>query len=296
MDQFLNVLLVGILLGGIYGTVAIGLNVIFGIVRLVNFAHGELLMLGMYGAWILYSAAGITPYAALLVIGPLMFVFGLLLQRFVFGPLRDEPNMQVFASFGLLILMQNVALCLTGGQSKSIDWGFARAVVTAGSYSLSLVRLVALLALTATTIGIQIFLSHTMAGKAVRAVIQDHRAARAVGINVERTYYLAFGTGAALAGIAGALLLPVYSVTPWIGGNFVLAAFAVVVLGGLGSVWGAYLGGLVVGIVEAFAGFYVDPGLRQAIWFAIFILMLVVRPYGLLGVPGTEELGFRDEH
>ena len=117
-----------------------------------------------------------------------------------------------------------------------------------------------------------------------------------MGINVERTYLLTFGIGAALAGMAGALLTPMYSITPGVGGNFILAAFAVVVLGGLGSVWGAYIGGMVVGVVEVFAGFYIDPALRSAVWFVIFLIVLIVRPSGLMGQVGAEEVGFREQH
>ena len=125
---------------------------------------------------------------------------------------------------------------------------------------------------------------------------EPHRAARAMGINVERTFLITFGIGAALAGMAGALLTPIYSITPAVGGNFILAAFAVVVLGGLGSVWGAYIGGLIVGVVEAFAGYYIDPALKNAIWFIIFLVVLVVRPAGLLGQVGAEEVGFREQN
>ena len=136
----------------------------------------------------------------------------------------------------------------------------------------------------------------TMMGKAIRAVTQDKRAARVMGINVEKTFLFTFGIGAALAGMAGALLTPIYSITPGVGGNFILAAFAVVVLGGLGSVWGAYIGGLIVGVVEAFAGYYIDPSLKNAIWFIIFLVVLIVRPAGLMGQVGAEEVGFREQN
>ena len=138
-----------------------------------------------------------------------------------------------------------------------------------------------------------VFLRRTIAGKSIRAVIQDRKAARLMGIDVERTYRLTFGLGAALAGAAGVLLAPIYTLSPYIGGNFIVAAFAVVVLGGLGSVTGAYIGGFVVGLVEAFAGYYVDPALKQAIWFLIFIAVLILRPSGLLGQVGAEEVGLR---
>jgi branched-chain amino acid transport system permease protein len=135
-----------------------------------------------------------------------------------------------------------------------------------------------------------------MMGKAIRAVTQDKRAARVMGINVEKTFLITFGIGAALAGMAGALLTPIYSITPGVGGNFIMAAFAVVVLGGLGSVWGAYFGGLIVGVVEAFAGYYIDPALKSAVWFLIFLVVLIVRPAGLMGQVGAEEVGFREQN
>src|ERR1700678_3333027 len=132
MIEFFNILLVGILLGGIYGIVAIGLNLVFGTVRLVNFAQGEFVMLGMYGAYLLYTALGINPYASVLIIAPVMFIFGMALQRVVFSRLQRESTMQVFATFGLLMLLQNIALGLTGGESRSIDWPFAETVLAVG--------------------------------------------------------------------------------------------------------------------------------------------------------------------
>ncbi|MBV9783791.1 MAG: branched-chain amino acid ABC transporter permease [Acidisphaera sp.] len=296
MQDLPSVLIAGVLLGGIYGLVALGLNLIFGVVRTVNFAQGELVMLSMYGTYWLYTRLGLNPYLAVPPIAVALFLLGLLLQRFVLQPLQDEPMMQIFATFGLLMLLQNLVLGVTGGVSMGIDWPAARQVLLIAGVRVSLVRVVALAALTAITIGLHLFLRDTMPGKAVRAVIQDKLAARAMGINVERAYLLTFGVGAALAGVAGALLTPIFTLSPAIGGNFILAAFAVVVLGGLGSVWGAYLGGLIVGIVETFAGYYIDPALRQAIWFLIFIAVLIVRPSGLLGQVGAEEVGFREQH
>jgi branched-chain amino acid transport system permease protein len=296
MQDLPGVIMAGLLLGGIYGLVALGLNLIFGVVRTVNFAQGELVMISMYGTYWLDTRLGITPYLAVLIIVPAMFLLGLLIQRLVLEKLQSEPMMQIFATFGLLMLLQNLVLGLTGGEALSVDWAPAQSVVSWGEVHASVGRLVAFAALTVITLGLHLFLRHTMAGKAVRAVIQDKRAARGMGINVERAYLLAFGVGAGLAGVAGVLLTPIYTLSPQIGGNFILAAFAVVVLGGLGSVWGAYLGGLVVGVVEAVAGFYIDPALRQAIWFLIFLAVLIVRPAGLLGQVGAEEVGFREQH
>jgi branched-chain amino acid transport system permease protein len=296
VDQFINVLAVGILLGGIYGLVSIGLNLIFGVIRIVNFAQGELVMFGMYGSYFAIAHLGLNPYVSVLLVAPLVGVLGLAIQRLVIQPLTDEPNMQIFATFGLLIFFQNIMVAFTRGEAYSAGGLVGSGVLNIGDFKFSTARVITLLAATLITIGLSLFLSRTMAGKSIRAVTQDKRAARTMGINVERTFLITFGIGAALAGMAGALLTPIYSVTPAVGGNFILAAFAVVVLGGLGSVWGAYLGGLIVGIVEAFAGYYIDPVLRSAVWFVIFLVVLIVRPSGLMGQVGAEEVGFREQH
>jgi branched-chain amino acid transport system permease protein len=296
MDQILTVLVFGVLLGGIYGLVSIGLNLIFGVVRIVNFAQGELVMFGMYGSYFAYTQFGLNPYLSVFIVAPLIGLLGMAIQRLVIQPLTDESNMQIFATFGLLMLFQNLMLALSRGEAYSVGGTVGATVLEIGDMKLSLVRVVTLVAVTLITIGLHLFLSRTMLGKSIRAVTQDKRAARAMGINVERTFLLTFGIGAALAGMAGAMLTPIYSITPAVGGNFILAAFAVVVLGGLGSVWGAYIGGLIVGVVEVLAGYYIDPVLRSAVWFVIFLIVLIVRPAGLLGQVGAEEVGFREQH
>jgi branched-chain amino acid transport system permease protein len=204
--------------------------------------------------------------------------------------------MQVFATFGLLILLENSVLAVTRGEGYSLAGTYSRAIIEIFGLRASVSRVIVFVAATAIAIALMIFLSRSMAGKAIRAVIQDRQSARLMGINVERVYQLTFALGSALAGIAGALLAPIYTLSPYIGGNFILAAFAVVVLGGLGSVPGAFIGGILVGVMEAFAGYYVDPALKQAIWFIIFVVVLVVRPSGLMGLAGAEEVGLREQN
>ena len=296
MENILTVLVFGVLLGGIYGLVSIGLNLIFGVVRIVNFAQGELVMFGMYGSYFAYTQWGHSPYVSVFIVAPAVGLLGVAIQRLVIQPLHAESNMQIFATFGLLIFFQNIMLAVSRGEAYSVGGDAAATVLQLGDLKLSMVRVVTLVAATLITIGLHLFLSRTMTGKSIRAVTQDKRAARAMGINVEKTFLITFGIGSALAGVAGALLTPIYSITPAVGGNFILAAFAVVVLGGLGSVWGAYIGGLIVGIVEVFAGFYIDPVLRSAVWFLIFLIVLIVRPAGLLGQVGAEEVGFREQN
>ena len=295
MSTVLNVLVVGILLGGIYGLVSIGLNLIFGVIRVVNFAHGELVMLGMYGAFLAYSLLGLDPYLSIALVLPALFVFGLVIQRLIIQPLQSESMMQMFATFALLTILQNVVLAITRGEGYSVPTKVAALGVELGDIRVSATRLIILVAVTAIAVALHFFLQRTLIGKSIRAVTQDRQAARLMGINVERTFMVTFGIGAALAGLAGVLIAPIYTLSPGIGGNFILAAFAVVVLGGLGSVAGAYFGGMIVGIVEAFAGYYVDPELKQAIWFLIFLAVLVVRPTGLFGQVGAEEIGFREQ-
>ena len=295
MDDLLRVFVVGLMLGGIYGLVSLGLNLIFGVIRIVNFAHGELVMLGMYGAYLAYAMLGLDPYVAVLLVVPAMFLLGLVVYRVVLRPLHAESSMQIFATFGLLIIFQNVVLALTRGEGYSVPSKIAGVTFGAGDIRVTSSRLIIFAAVTAAAVALHLFLKHTLTGKSIRAVTQDRQSARLMGINVERTFTITFGIGAALAGLAGVLLSPIYTLSPQIGGNFILAAFAVVVLGGLGSVAGAYFGGLIVGLVEAFAGYYIDPELKQAIWFLIFLAVLIVRPTGLFGQVGAEEVGFREQ-
>lgn len=293
LSSLASVLVAGLLLGGIYSLVAIGLNLIFGVIRVVNFAQGEFVMLGMYGTYAACATLGIDPYLAVLGVFPAMFLFGMLVQRFILQRLQNEPVMQIFATFGLLLVLQNVVLGATGGATLSLRGPLSGLTLAVGPVEVSVARLVSLGAVSAIALGLQWSLRHTMLGRSVQAVAQDRRAARLMGINVERTYMLTFGMGAGLAGVAGTLLTPIYTLSPQIGGDFILPAFAVVVLGGLGSVVGAYVGGFLIGITEALAGFYIDPSLKQAVWFVLFIAVLVVRPTGLFGVAGAEEVGLR---
>lgn len=295
MGDFLNILVIGLLLGGIYSLVSIGLNLIFGVIRIVNFAQGELVMLGMYGTYAAWVLTGMDPYASILLVAPGLFVIGVVIQRLIMQPLANEPLMQIFASFGLLLLLQNLVLAYTRGTGYSVRTGMSAAVLEIGDIRISVARLIVLVAVTLIALGLGWFLKYTMSGKSVRAVIQNRTAARLMGINVERTFLITFGVGAALAGLAGSLLTPIYTLSPQIGGNFILAAFAVVVLGGLGSVLGAFVGGFIIGLVEAFVGYYIDPMLKHAAWFLIFIAVLVIRPSGLFGHVGAEEVGLREQ-
>lgn len=291
MATLFRILVIGLLLGGIYGLVAMGLNLIFGVVRVVNFAQGELVMLGMYGAYLLNHHLGWNVYLTLVVVVPVLFGLGLLIQRGVIQPLSAEPAMQLLATFGLVIFFQNAVLALTKGETYTIPDSFSRTTYDVAGAKLDVGRLTILVTTTVIALGLRWVLQETSFGRSVRAVTEDRVAARLMGINVERTFLITFGIGSALAGLAGVLLSPVYSLSPNVGQNFIFAAFAVVVVGGLGSVTGAYLGGFLVGLVESLSGYYLDPRLGTAFYFAVFLLVLIVRPTGLFGRAGSEKLG-----
>lgn len=291
MDDFFRILVIAILLGGIYGLVAMSLSLIFGVVRVINFAQGELVMLAMYGAYFANRGLGINVYLTVFVVVPVLFVLGLLIQRLVIQPLRDETAMQLLATFGLLILFQSLMLAATRGETYTLRDPFARDTFTLYSANIDYGRLMIVVATTVIAIGLHQVIQKTTFGRSMRAVTEDRDAARLMGVNVERTFLYTFGIGAALAGVAGVMLAPVYSITPTIGGNFIFAAFAVVVVGGLGSVTGAYIGGFLIGVVEAFSGYYVDPTLATAFYFLVFLVVLIVRPAGLFGRAGSEKVG-----
>lgn len=295
MAEFLNIVAIGLLLGGIYALVSVGLNLIFGVIRIVNFAQGEFVMLGMYGAFAAQVALRFDPYVAPIVVVPALFALGCAVYWILLRPLQGEPMMQVFATFGLLMVLENSILALTRGVSFSVGSVLSQTTVAIGPVQMPVARIFVLVAATIVAGGLGWWLRTTLPGKAIRAVAQDRKAARLMGINVERMYMVSFGVGAALAGLAGCLLSPLYSMSPQIGMNFIMPAFAVVVLGGLGSVLGAYVGGFIVGLTEAMAGFYLDPALKHAVLFFVFIAALIIRPSGLFGVAGAEEVGLREQ-
>ncbi len=292
--DLLTVLMSGLLIGGIYALVAISLNAVFGVVNVVNFAHGEMVMIGMYTAYFAWTTWSLSPYTtAWLIALPFGFLVGLLIQRLVIQRLLKEPLMQMFATFGLLILFENIILAMTRGEPLTVRTDLSSSSVDILGVAASVPRLIVLVFTVLLAVGLIIYLRRSLHGTAVRAVSQDRATAALMGINVKRLYMIAFGFSGAIAFLAGALLSPIYTATPTIGFGFVLPAFAVVVLGGLGSTAGSLIGGLIVGIVEALSGYLINPELKQVVWFVLFLGVLVVRPAGLFGKMGAAEIGHK---
>lgn len=291
---FVQILASGFLLGAIYALISIGLTLIFGVSRIANFAQGEFVMLGMYATYWLTTSAGLDPYVAMLFVIPIMFIFGILVGILVIRPILFAPPVaQIFATVGLSLLMQNIALFLWGADFRSIRPAFSGVVLRWGWLSFSLAQVIAFGVAMFVILLLHFFLKYSHMGKAMRAVAQDRPASSLMSINVESVDLLTFGLGTALAGIAGALLMPLMPVYPTIGINFVLIAFVVVVLGGLGSVMGALLGGLAIGMIETMTGFFAGSALRQFAYFVVFIIVLLVRPSGIFGQRGAEVSGIK---
>jgi branched-chain amino acid transport system permease protein len=282
--NILQLLVNGILHGGIYALISIGLTMIWGVMQIVNFAHGEFLMLGMYGSFWLFALYGVDPYLALFLIAPGLFLLGVITQRTVISPILDAPHAaQIFATVGLSIVLQNLALFAWKGDYRNIRLETSISNVKVMGLVISFPRLMAFLITLGLVIALFLFLKKTYVGKALRATADNKRSAQLMGINVNRLYYLALGMGTACVGVAGGILMPMYSVFPTVGAYFSLTAFVVVVLGGMGSMAGAFVGGLIIGVVEAFSGFFLAPALKEVVYFLVFVLILVFKPSGLMG-------------
>ena len=292
MNIWLELLVSGILLGGIYALPTIGLTLIFGVLRIVNFAHGEFLMLAMYGAYWLFKFLGMSPYASLVIVSLLMFVFGIVIERTIIRPTLTRPHMvQVFTTLGLSVLLVNGAQAMWTANYLSVETSLSKVNVVLGPVSAGLPRVLAFVFGMLILMGLYLFLRFSFTGKAIQATAENVDAARLMGINVERIYTLTFALGSAVTGAAGCLLIPMYYAYPRIGIDFVIITFVVAVMGGLGSIPGAIGASFVIGVVETFSGFFIGPAFKQAIYFAAFILVLVLKPAGLFGKRGAETVG-----
>jgi len=281
---FLQSTLSGILVGGVYALIGIGLTMIFGVMRVINFAHGDLLMLGMYLTWALFTAFGLDPYVSLVVTAPLMFLWGALLQKvFINRVLGALPQNQILLTIGLGLIMSNAVMLVATSDYRILTTTYSSSSYDLFGLSVSLPLLYSFLVTAGITLSLFWFLSKTDTGQAIRATAQDRDAAQLMGINVKRMSVLAFGLGTALAGIAGALLAPTYYIFPQVGGPFTLKAFVVVVLGGMGSIVGATLGGVLIGVTESLSAVYIASGLKELVVYVLFLLVLLFKPAGLLG-------------
>lgn len=290
MEVFLQLLINGIMLGSMYAIISVGLTLIFGVVRVVNFAHGELLMVGMYAVYLLFLKFGIHPYIAALPVVVLLFLIGVLIQRFIIQPLLNaDEHIQIFATVGLSTALVNLALMVFGADLYSVNAPDVRRSLEFGSFRVLIGQIVMLGSAITLVIGLHAFMQKTTLGRAIRATAQNRNAALLMGVKVDRIYVISFGLGAACVGLASALISPLFPATPTVGTYFVLTAFVVVVLGGMHSMYGAFFGAMIIGLVDSLSAYYIAPDLKEVVYFAIFILILIFKPTGLFGLGrGTE--------
>lgn len=274
----------GITTGALYALVALGLTLIYGVLHIINFAHGALLMLGLYAVYFLNTSFGIDPYVALLIVPPAMFGLGYVLQRGIISKAshgRDENILLV--TLGLALVIENLSLFVFKSDTRIIDTPYSFTTLEVFGAFIPVPKLIALAGALVTAMLFWLLMRKTDLGRAIRALAKERKGARLVGINVEHVYAMSFGLGVGCLGIAACLLLPSYYVNPQVGHGFVLIAFTIVVLGGMGSFAGALIGGFIIGIVEALGGLFLGESLGQIGIFVIFILVLMFRPTGLLG-------------
>ncbi len=284
MQLFLQNLVNGLLAGGILAVVALGFSLVWGIMNIINLAHGSFVMLGAYVTYVLFESVHLDPFASIPIAFAVLFGFGYVVQRGVINNVVRAPILTTFLlTFGLSLLLVNAALLIFHGDTKAVTTAYSGANFSIGSVTVPWVKLFTLVAALAITGLMQLWLARSRMGRAIRATSMDISAAQLSGVRVAHLYAVVYGLGAGLAGAAGALVSLSYSINPSMGDPFIIKAFVVCVLGGLGSVEGALVGGLLYGVVEAFGSQYVSTGLQDAIALAVLLLVLIVRPRGLLG-------------
>lgn len=281
-------LIFGVFTGALYGLAAAGLSLVFGVLRVLNVAHGELVMIGGYASFWLFALYGLDPFLSLLLTMPLMFAVGLGLHQGLFTyveALDEEPRIKnsLLIGFGLALAFHNLAIRLWTADERAITTAYSGAVVTIAGLVFPLVRLGALAIAFVAIAALHVFLRRTYLGKAIRATAEDWEAALLMGIDNRRTYLVAFALGSALAGVAGTLVSVGHSINPSIGPEWTLKALIVVVLAGLGSMPGTFLGGLLLGLAESGSTLVIGGAYREVVGLVIFLLVLMVRPQGLFG-------------
>ncbi len=284
LDAILQTCLSGLFMGSVYALIAIGFTLVFGVTNIVNFAHGHLVMGAMFVTYLLFKTANVDPYVSLIVVLPLFFALGALLYAVVIQRIVEAPHSaHMMVTLGLLIFFENVANFFFGSDLRGITTTYTTSSFLVGDISIPIARLGAAAVSLAAVVVLALFLHRTSLGKAIRASANNREGAALVGIDVGRVYLIAFSLGTAAAALAGAVIMPFSLVSPFVGGEFILKAFVIAVLGGLGSVAGALVGGLLIGFVEALSSLYISASLGNAIVFAILIAVLLYRPWGIFG-------------
>jgi branched-chain amino acid transport system permease protein len=272
----------GVLLGGLYGIVALGLSLIFGIMKLLNLAHGEFMILSSYLTFWLFSLLGLDPFLSIVIVVPALFFAGLFVQRLLIeSVVKLGPNQPIVITFGLVLIMQTIFDTLWTSDSRFISTSYSGMRFLIGQVSIPLIRFIVLIIAAAGMFTLYLLVTRTFIGKAMRATALDWKAAEYMGVRVKRIYQLAFGFGTAFAGLAGALLATVFAFDPASGMTYFLKALAVIVMAGVGNITGLLVSGLLIGAIESVGSYVAGGGFRDAISFVVFFAVLLIRPTGL---------------
>jgi branched-chain amino acid transport system permease protein len=283
-DLVVNVVIAGLLTGLVYGLMALGLSVIFGVVRVVNFAHGEMMTIAMYAATVLFAALRLDPFFAVLPVAAAFFVFGYAMQAGLINPFITRPeHSQFMLLVAVAIIMVNALLMIFGPDARNVQVDYQLESFEIGRILLDKARLYAALVAVAAAAALFAFFKFSLTGKAIRACADNYLGAKVVGLNVKKYYSLTFGLGSACVAVAGCAMVLLVDVTPPLGPYYTLLAFVIVIVGGLGSMTGALLGGVLIGVSEALAGLFIAPSAKSMFSFGLLILVLLLRPQGLLG-------------
>jgi len=283
-DLILNVTIAGVLTGLVYGLMALGLSVIFGVVRVVNFAHGEMMTIAMYAAVVLFAALKLDPFIVMLPVGAAFFAFGYAMQAGFINPFITRPeHSQFMLLVAVAIIMVNALLMVFGPDARNVQVDYQLESFEIGKILLDKARLYAAIAALVAAAALFAFFKFTLAGKAIRACADNYMGAKVVGLDVKHLYALTFGLGSVCVAIAGCAMVLLVEVTPALGPAYTLLAFVIVIVGGLGSMPGALLGGVLIGVSEALAGLFIAPSAKSMFSFGLLILVLLLRPQGLLG-------------
>ncbi|HME44349.1 MAG TPA: branched-chain amino acid ABC transporter permease [Syntrophorhabdales bacterium] len=284
MEQLVQQLVNGLLIGLVYSLLAIGLTLIWGVMNVLNFAHGEFLMIGMFMSYWLYALAGVDPLFSIPVNAVALFLLGMFIYRYIISKVMQGPALaQLVVTFGISIFIANFAALIWTPNFRSIEHTLLSGTWDISGIKLSIPKFVTSIGSVVTSCGVFWFLRNTRTGKAILAVEMDREAALIMGINTDRINSLSFGIGSALVGVAGALLATHYYIYPFVGGTFGLTCFCIVALGGFGSIEGAFIAGILVGVVQTLGGYIFNPAYKLAIVFAMYLITVWIRPQGLRG-------------
>lgn len=286
----LQVIISGILLGGVYSLLGLGLSLLFGITRVTNFAHGEFIMIGMFSSLWFYKSFELDPLISVFVVIPISIVIGWILYKLVIGPIIGKGDLvAILTTLGLSTALQNLALMIFGPDQNGVKSALGSSSIQLGDISIGTTRLLIFVLSLLLVALVVFFLNKTYLGKSMKAVAQDERAAKYIGINVKNVYMLTFILSMVLTGIAGSMLTAIYPVYPSIGSYFILISFVVVVIGGLGNIYGLIPGAILIAVIESLSGYYLSTSSKEIMYFLVFLLVLYFKPAGLFGRPGSEE-------